>query len=348
VLTADEQDGSWAWFDAQGSLVGRMDIPPGISAYPSSVHIAGRLSGSMLFPMLIVYTWQPQPAIIHFSRGRVSVLRSTDGFIALSGAPAQPLIAFSEISYQDESGKAKLYAAYGDDLHQAAPLTYTPAELPGFVPVPLAVEAVRGAVGSVWYTLSGRDARSADMFFPLTIGLFRLNLSSGQVEQLLGRERNVQGLSTGRSLAASVPVALGEDKPLQVHHLASSRVMQFDLQSEQTAAGFAVFSPHNQHIAWLEVGATANPESSHVDAVVRTGQITSGKILGEVDLPAAARAAELDHAAWMRPVGWLDENQLLIEVSGADWQPSELVRLDVYSGSLFHLCPGRFLAFIYP
>lgn len=81
---------------------------------------------------------------------------------------------------------------------------------------------------------------------------------------------------------------------------------------------------------------------------VRVAQLSGEEIVAELDLEFAARAAELAPVVRMRPVGWLDEDQLLIEVSGSARQQSALVRMDVSTGSISLFSPGRFLTFTYP
>jgi hypothetical protein len=348
ALVADDQAGGWAWLDTHGRLMEKMVIPSGMAGDPSSVHVSARVTGADRFPAIIAHAWLPQPGIVSFSEGQVSVLHTADHFLAMAGAPGQPLIAFSEIAYQNGEGDARLYAGHITDLNQAVPLADLPADMPGFAPLSLAVDSVQGVADNVWYSLAAWDSRGADMLFPLSLGLFKVNLISGESQTLLGLDRNVQGLSPDRSMAASMAAGFDEDQSLQVHYLASSHVIGFDLKPGHSSAGFAVFSPLCQRVAWLEAGGTVLSESDTILMTVRVAQLSGEEIVAELDLEVAARAAELAPAVRMRPVGWLDEDQLLIEVNSPARQQSALVRMDVSAGSISLFSPGRFLTFTYP
>jgi len=348
VLVADDQADEWVWVDVRRHLMERMDVPSGMAGDPSGVHVSGRVTGAERFPAIIAHAWLPQPGIVSFSAGQVSVLHTAGHFLAMAGAPGQPLIAFSEIAYQNGEGDARLYAGHITDLIQMVPLASLSSDMPGFAPVPLAVDSVQGATGEVWYSLAAWDSRGADMLFPLSLGLFKVNLLSGESQTLVGLDRNVQGLSPDRSMAASMAAGFDEDQSLQVHHLASGRIIGFDLKPGHSGAGFAVFSPLNQRVAWLEAGGTVLSESDTILMTVRVARLSGAEILAELDLEEAARTAELAPAVRMRPVGWLDEDQLLVEVSGSASQQSALVRMDVSAGSKSLFSPGRFLALTYP
>lgn len=349
VLTADDQASSWIWRDASGIHISKLEIQPGLAAEPDSIHITGQVSGSDRFPAVITRTWLPQQAIISLSGGQTVTIRATESFVALAGKPGQPIVAFTEISYENDIVQSRLYAAHISDLGRAAPVMVTAMDMPGFAPVPLAVESADRAATTVWYTLSAWDTRGEDMVFPLSLGLFSLDPASGLTEQLLDLDRNLQGQSPDHSLAASVSAGYDNEKSLQVHQLPSGQTVQFDLKPESNlGAGYAVFSPQSQYVAWLEAGGSVRSDSEIFSAQVRTGNPASTQVLHEVDLSAARAAAGFEQAAWMQPVGWLDENQLLIQVYDLAQLHSALVRLNMADGSLSAFCPGRFLGFTYP
>ena len=348
ILVADDQNGEWAWVDMSGSQIMNMDIPPGLASDPASIHISGRFSGAERFPAVIAHAWLPQPSIVSLSDGQVRVLHATDQFLAMVGVPGQPLIAFSEIVYQDGAGDAILSAGYPMNLKQAVGLTDLADGMPGFAPLPLAVESVQGAPGTVWYSLSAWDTRGAEILFPISLGLFKANLISGESQPLLGLDRNLQGLSPDRSLAASVAAGLDKEHSLYLHHLDSGRESRFNLKPGYSGAGFAVFSPHNRSVAWLEAGGAALSENGAIFLAVRVARLSGAEIVTDLDLGEASRAVEFTPVVRMRPIGWLDEDQLLVEVSGAARQQTALVRMDISAGMISFFSPGRFLAFTYP
>ena len=50
----------------------------------------------------------------------------------------------------------------------------------------------------------------------------------------------------------------------------------------------------------------------------------------------------------MKPVGWLDNQTLLIETRTVDWGLVVLVRANLADGTLAYFCDGAFAGFTYP
>ncbi len=348
VLVADDQSGAWAWIDSSGRQIMKMEIPPDLDGDPSSIHISGRVSNAERFPAVIAHAWLPQPSVVSLSDGQVRVLYSVDQLLTMVGVPGQPLIAFSEIVYQDGAGDANLSVGYTANLQQAVVLTDLADNMPGFAPLPLAVESAQGVPGTVWYSLAAWDTRGAEMLFPISLGLYKANFISGESQPLLGLDRNLQGLSPDRSLAASAAAGFDEDQSLHLHYLDSDRESRFDLKPGYSGAGFAVFSPHNQSVAWLEAGGAALSENGAILMSVRVARLPGAEIVMDLNLEEASRAVEFTPVVRMRPIGWLDEDQLLVEVSGSARQQSALVRMNISAGRISLFSPGRFLAFTYP
>jgi hypothetical protein len=54
-----------------------------------------------------------------------------------------------------------------------------------------------------------------------------------------------------------------------------------------------------------------------------------------------------DAVTYLRPVGWLDNNSLLIEARGENWEDANIVRLDLNDGKLYQFAGGAFVSFLY-
>ena len=348
MLAWDEVEGIFVWHDRSASQAVTLDIPALIPADPGMVHIAGSYSGTGHFPPLVVRSLLPQQAVVSLSGRQENVLRQSESLLSLTGAPGQNLVAFSELSYTDGGGYGRLYAARADDLEMAAVNPIDTPDLPGFAPVALGVEGSPVSVDRVWFSLAAWDTHSADMVFPLALGLFTADTNRGTSEQILGLERNLQGLSPDHSLAASVASAIDAQKALQVYQLASGQVVEFELHPESSqGAGYAVFPSSSQKVAWLEAAGSVSAGNTF-HARVRVGDISNGKLLQDIPITLVTQATGLEEVVFMRPVGWLDDETLLIQVDHTGWEQSTLVRLAIDSGELSLFCPGRFLAFSYP
>ena len=73
---------------------------------------------------------------------------------------------------------------------------------------------------------------------------------------------------------------------------------------------------------------------------------TAGVVLDLTDV-ASAKTLGYTALARIKPVGWLDNKSVLIEVRQENWEQVALVKLDIASGSLSAFCNGSFVAFAY-
>ena len=80
---------------------------------------------------------------------------------------------------------------------------------------------------------------------------------------------------------------------------------------------------------------------------MRVVDIQNGSVVRDLADATTARAINSDQVTFMRPVGWLNDEILLIEVRGQDWGDVSLLRYDVSSGGLSIFSSGSFVGFGY-
>ena len=71
-------------------------------------------------------------------------------------------------------------------------------------------------------------------------------------------------------------------------------------------------------------------------------------MIQELDSPAASKVLDWEWISFMKPVGWLNEQTLIIEIHEGDPRTAALIKYDMSDGSLQLLCEGRFAGFSYP
>ena len=136
---------------------------------------------------------------------------------------------------------------------------------------------------------------------------------------------------------------------MRVTNLATGQMVNFPLNpSSDRGAGYAVFSIDGKYAAWLEASGSMIAEPPNFQMRVRVGDIATGAITREIDSTMAAQALGWERAYFMKPVGWLDAQTIVIEVRGSDWNTASLLKYDITSGSLAVLCQGSFAGFAYP
>jgi hypothetical protein len=210
------------------------------------------------------------------------------------------------------------------------------------------IEAVSGEPQGVWYTKTGWGIGGADLIFPITRGLYFFDLTNGDNLQYIDADRSFQGISPDLSHAGTVDFDMAGDRAMTVINLTNSQKTSFALNpASDRGAGFTVFSPNNQFAAWLEANGSMISEPSNFHPLVRIGDIQNGGVVRELADAAAAQAINGDRATFMRPIGWLTNEILLVEIRGQDWGDVSLLRYDVLSGGLSLFSSGNFVGFGY-
>jgi hypothetical protein len=259
----------------------------------------------------------------------------------LVGVPGEAQIAFSDLQFG--SGESillttQLYAGDALALAGASPVyTYESAESLSIIPL-----AVNQA--GVWYTYEPYGI-GGDIVFPVFKGLEYLDLASGQITNLLGSEAAPSALSPDQAYVAYSLIPNGD---LVVRHLASGAETSVPLlPSSNRGAGYAVVSPDNRYIAWIEVSGFQSDPPPAPQGTVRIAE-TSGRLLAEV--PQAALTEFFGPAPFaVIPVAFIplgDGAALLLQVFSAE--ESVILRLTLDGSTLEKLADGRFGGLVYP
>ena len=82
--------------------------------------------------------------------------------------------------------------------------------------------------------------------------------------------------------------------------------------------------------------------------MVRIGEVNNGTVDYDIEDSSVAQALNAAKITFMNPVGWLDNQTLLIETRTVDWGQVVLVRANLADGTLAYFCDGAFVGFAYP
>ncbi len=272
---------------------------------------------------------------------------------------AYSLFVVPQIGYDTSS---ELYVGTLDAPPVDPILTITNEE--GYALYPLSVEAVDGQPVGVWYTTQLWGI--GNVAFAPQRGLYYFDIAYGEVEIYLpATESNDMGefsyspagFSSDRSWVAYTmhgpnvaPYSMfwqPVEDPDQVKSVMPG--INYDM-----GAGFGVFSPNNQYLAW----DTAN-SGTQLGMVTYYLQINSiDGVSGSFSLFPTAGSLLAPDLVFAWPVGWLDNEVLLLEGQLVDGSThvmhfgpvSSVVSLDG-SGEAIEaepFVPGEFLGFVYP
>jgi hypothetical protein len=349
VFTVDSEEAILRLYSLDGTQAGELSIPGVESISPEGMHVTSPWVDSTSLPSIVYRQWVPTQSIMSASGGVSEKLRDTTSFLAMTGAPGQPVFAFSEVVFEDQGIRSFLYAVTTENAGSASyvlELIDDPVNMPI---MPVGMETVGGQPQGVWYTKTAWGIGGVDLIFPITRGLYFYNLTNGENQQAIDPEHNFQGISPDLAYAASKEFDMEGDKSMLVHHLESGNITRFALNpASDRGAGFAVFSPDSRFAAWMEGEGSLMPDPPTFNARVRIGEVASGGVVQEIDSAAAAAAFGWARVSMMKPVGWIDNLHVLVEARSEDWSQVALLKFNAETGAISNFCPGSFGAFVYP
>ena len=349
VLISTASENSLVFVDVDGTYLREIETPGIINIGPEDVAIAGPFVPDGPFPPIVYHTWMPARALMVNDNGQITTARKSDTILALVSAPGRAALAFSEVMLNtDNHPHGFLYAAKLDRLN-TVPAFFDLADQPFYWALkPVGVRTVAGEPQGVWYVKTAWGIGGADLIFPINRGLYFFDLTSGDNIQMLNDEHSPQGISPDLGFTASVNTGSASDGMLSVTNLADQHTQLFPLDpATDRGAGWAVFSPDNRYIAWLEATGSMISDPYNFHARVRVGEILDGGVVTTVEDTAVNQVIGGNSVSMLRPAGWLDNETLLIEVRGENWNNVSLLRFNIITTSITVFSEGAFLAFAY-
>ena len=136
---------------------------------------------------------------------------------------------------------------------------------------------------------------------------------------------------------------------MTIRNLKTGENLSYPLQAaiDQRGAGVATFSPSNQYLAWMEGSGWQMAEKPTFRSVIRIGDL-NGNVITEFPDTALISSSGMNTVQRAEPVGWLDENTLIIMARGEHWDEAVLLKIDIPSRTPSFLAKGVFVGFVYP
>jgi hypothetical protein len=348
-----------AFYDTNGNWLASKPTPGLTWLEPGQVHIGGGMSMGIPSLPLIYFSLGNGGVIKSSANGTATQIVAAPDWITLTGGVGRSFIAYSTDGADIAAGGwiSNLYAGEANLLGGAVP-QLTRSEGDGFVFYPLAVQFNGEIRQGVWYTLSMWGIGNIN-FAPYN-GLNFLNFDDGTVTKFLPFTDRLAGLSPDHSLVALIPGAGGQPggpgDHLTLRNLITCQETQIPFHASTTlGGGFVFFSPDNQYVAWLEASGPSNMEAQMRLRVART---LDGTILADAEIVSLSSLAGGEVPYFLKPVGWLANHLLLVEINilGLDnpilvvWAPDPSQPLNPVLGAnqSAALADGTFLGFLYP
>jgi hypothetical protein len=264
----------------------------------------------------------------------------------LAGAPGEPIISYSvfqPVSLEDL--QTQFFVGDLASVASAKPvLTLDSKESRYWEPVAIAMND--GTPAGLWFTRHPWGI-GGDIVFMVNEGLSYLDLSSGSVTEILPPETQFDSLSPDQSwIAYSQRTETGYG--FFIRKLNGGDLISITtLPESDRGAGDGLFSPSNTYLAWREAQGSLFNETFRQTIRVAT---LDGQSLGDYQDVPFYKAAELNGTGTMvKPVGWLDDENLLVQVTAAE-KPHEgtVVELNVTTGQYTLFARGFFAGLFYP
>jgi hypothetical protein len=306
----------------------------------SSLHVAGSASSGTA--SLVYFSWRDEPVIIENMGGAESMLLIEPDFARLYGAEGSPWFAYTTATYTDSGLHTQLYVGTPATIASAAPvIDETVSDGQGLKPLALRME---GDVATGVWTTGYLVGIGGDLVFDPCNRVNFIDLDTGVRTELVEDGFMPSALSPDHTWVAYARPGGGE--PLTILNLETGWNFTFPAWSlNDRGSGSGVFSPDNAYVAWMEGSGFRMDEPPTFRSMVRVGT-TDGTLLGDFSMELLSATAGFT-VVWAEPVGWVDNDSVLLMVADVDWTNYGVMRLDM-PGTLYWLVSGNFAGLTYP
>jgi hypothetical protein len=311
---------------------------------PTSVHVAGRFADEETLPIVYIST-ENDGSLQYFDDGEIITVAITPNISYLIGTLGQSSMVYTTAVFKENALVSELFIGDLETLYEAEPVMVR-TDSAGWTFRPMAITMVGEQPIGIWYSLTPWGI-GGDIVFEPRQGLFYLDLTSNRVAEHVDPSINPSSFSPDLTWLAYTMDDM--EQPLIIMpDLDTERAITFPLAAESNrGAGNAVFSPDNQFVAWMEGSGMRLAAVPDFNILIRIAS-TEGEIITEFPANAVAEAVGTQDIQWIEPVGWLDEETLLLQVHFDTWAQTDIVRVKYDGSDISSLASGSFAAFIYP
>jgi hypothetical protein len=344
---ATAKDNVLTFYDFNGVQVSQVALPQQTFPGRDRIHLAGRMPDSGGVVPLLYFTFENEEAL-HYrdGDGQIFSLLSGNSFLGLTGVPGEPIVAFSQGDLMESNMRSKIYAGSLQTLSSAAPVSVID-DPESWAIKPLLVDTQGDALTKIWYTRIAYGI-GGDIVFEPRKGLFVLDMATGQASTILDNSVSPWAISTDREWVAYASPNVPPNS-MCLKNLGSGTEVCYPAlsASEPRGAGDAFLSPDAGYVAWMEGDGWQMAEVPSFTATVRVGQ-QDGTVVADLPMKNFEAAAGIGTVSRAEPVGWLDNQTVIVQVRGQEWSQVAQLHYNVGTGETSYLVPGEFVGLMYP
>jgi putative hemolysin len=322
------------------------------------MHAAGHYQGSLNFPLVFqTFDYETQRQYLSMNSGstqtepggQVSMLKTLDDRAMLSGlvgVPGEPIIFYIVFKPIDANLQSQFVFGKLDTIATAEPIL-TQESNESMYSKPVAIQMKDGAPNGLWFTRIPWGI-GGDIVFGPSQGLSYLELGTNTIHEVLPSDIQFTSLSEDQTWVAYT-IRKGTRPEFFIRNLTGGGepISIPSLPESDRGAGDGIFSPSNKYIAWREAQGSLFDDSFHQTIRIAA---QDGQILGDFkDIPFY-KTAELNTGAEVKPVGWLNDENLLVQVVAPE-KPGGIgavVKLNVVTGQFTLFAQGFFAGWFHP
>ena len=331
--------------ELNGELINQVPAP-GMSTVgsPTSVHVAGGFNDGIIPPVVYVSTGN-DGSLQYSENGEIITVAIAPHISYLIGAPGQTSMVYTTARFEENALISELFIGNIETLNDVEPLMVR-TDSAGWTFRPIAIDMLSEQPIGIWYSLTPWGI-GGDIVFEPRQGLYYFDLTANEIAETLDSSVNPISFSPDLSWLAYTGEQM--EQPLTIiPNLETERAITFPLAPESDrGAGKAVFSPDNQYVAWMEASVfrlAAVPDFNILIRIASTGD----QMITEFPANSVAQAVGSQNIQWVEPIGWLDNENLLLQVRFDTWAQTEIVSVKYDGSEMSALVAGNFANFIYP
>lgn len=334
-------------FNLQGQPITELRTPGIGYAINNRAIMAGPIPEGPIMTPLVYHSFKNPESLLVNINDSIATIVNTPMFYGMTGAPGEDLISYSRFEPSNESVRSDLYIGNLETLPTAGPIYTLDINDNYYVINPMAIQSQDGVATGIWYTLSAWGI-GGDIIYPVNKSLYFFDMTNGSNTQLFDDSCNPQNISIDNTWAACRSGSSDGSLGYSIKNLVTGETMTFPVDaSSDRGAGYGAFSPDGTYIAWLEASGHHMAEVPNYHSRIRVG-LTTGGIVFDMDDTTIAQSLGASAIPFMKPVGWLDAQTLLVDANLNDYSIEVLFTINITSGAINKLIDGAFVNFAYP
>lgn len=347
ILVLDRDNYGITLYNLAGIQITKIKIPPEYEySHLSRAHLAGLISDQFDTPLVYLVMYSFSSTININIKDKISTISESHHPYSLSGAPGQNVLVITEVEYlpELEALNNKIYFGSIESLTASYTPIISVLNYENFAYVILSVKAKDEKPLGFFYTQIVDGVHGEFVFSP-TYGLFYYDAIKASTSQILGNDRNPVGISRDMTWIASTTSL--DNKDLRLHDLTTGTSINLSIENDSIwGAGFLVFSPDNRYVAWMEASGIRMKDEPDFTSLVKVATI-KGEIILKLPLAEINKAINVNAMWTCNPVGFIDNENLLIELHTSYPDHPFIIKVNVQSGSIAWFSDGDFLNFYY-